>query len=65
MKKIRKPRYMYIITNRGKKHTFVTTRTIAQQKLWFEKVHGTKITIDDIKVSVIKESSNDNDIILS
>ena len=61
MRVVRKPRYLYEIKLHGKKYRFVTTRTIAQQKIWFEKVHRARILLDDIKVSVIKESAYGND----
>lgn len=60
MKLLRKQHYIYTIRYGGKTYTFTTSRTLPQQKLWFDKVHGAVSLYDNITYTKIPQSRYDS-----
>lgn len=60
MKLLRKQHYIYTMKYKGKTYTFVTSRTLPEQKIWFDKVYGGQSRYEDIDYKKIPQSRYDS-----
>lgn len=56
MKLLRKQRFIYTIKYANKVYTFVSSRNLIQQKVWFDKVHNAQCRYDNISYVKIPQS---------